>query len=64
MPTSRSKIHITLTINLRDGREINDIEGEAGNLSHVSDVVGRMIDEQGVKDSEWSSLVIVTVRAG
>jgi hypothetical protein len=64
MPTSRSKIHITLTINLKDGREINDIEGEAVNLSHVSDAVERMIDERGVKDGEWSSLVIVTVRAG
>ena len=62
MPAIANNIHITLTINLKDGREIVDIEGEAMNLSHVSDAVQRMIDEQGVKEGDWSSLVIVAVQ--
>jgi hypothetical protein len=55
------KVHITLTVNLKDGGEITDEEGQAQNLSHVSGAVETMMDELGVKDHEWSSLVVVVV---
>lgn len=54
-------VSITLTVNLKDGGELNDEQGKARNLSHVSSAVETMLDELTVKDGEWSSLVIVVV---
>jgi hypothetical protein len=58
----KNGIHITLTINLKDGSEIADIEGEAPAFGVIPMVVEHMIAEQGVKEDEWSSLVIVVVQ--
>jgi len=55
------RVHITLTINLKDGGEIVDIEGSATDMASVSAAVSQMIADHGVKDGEWSSLVVVVV---
>jgi hypothetical protein len=58
MPNS---VHVTLTVKLKGGGEIPDIEGEAASLSYVAHAVEEMIDAHGVKDDQWSSLVVVVV---
>ncbi|KQZ31603.1 hypothetical protein ASD50_15170 [Mesorhizobium sp. Root552] len=54
-------LHINLTVNLKDGTEINDLPGKALDLAHVHEAVGTILAKAEVNSTDWSSLVVVLV---
>lgn len=52
-------LHINLTVNLKDGAEINDLPGKALDLAHVHEAVGAILAKAEVNSTDWSSLVVV-----
>lgn len=52
-------LHLTITVNLADGTEINDIETTADTIDHIPGAIEAKLSEH--RAEVYSSLVIVVV---